>query len=67
MDVKAFLSSLVLVLVIAASPLTSSAQLIDDTFTYQGVLEDAGQPANGAYDLQFQLSTPCPGALRRAR
>lgn len=25
------------------------------SFTYQGTLEDAGQPANGSYDFQFKL------------
>ncbi len=29
---------------------------IGTVFTYQGSLEDAGVPANGAYDLQFQLT-----------
>src|SRR5262245_59958427 len=26
-------------------------------FTYQGRLDDGGQPANGSYDFQFQLGT----------
>ncbi len=31
------------------------AGLTSSTFTYQGRLGDAGQPANGVYDLQFSL------------
>lgn len=36
-----------------AAPL--SAMAIGTALTYQGTLEDAGSPANGAYDLQFTL------------
>lgn len=32
-----------------------SAQAVTSTFTYQGRLQDAGQPANGLFDLKFQL------------
>lgn len=32
-----------------------SAMAIGTALTYQGTLEDAGSPANGAYDLQFTL------------
>jgi hypothetical protein len=28
---------------------------VGDAFTYQGYLEDGGSPANGSYDLQFEL------------
>jgi hypothetical protein len=36
--------------------LTASAGLAQTTaFTYQGKLSDAGNPANGAYDIQFKL------------
>lgn len=34
---------------------TSSA--IGTAFSFQGTLEDGGLPANGLYDLQFQLKT----------
>lgn len=40
---------------------------IGTAFTYQGTLEDGGVPANGSYDLQFQLldaaNAPVGGAL----
>lgn len=29
---------------------------LDSTMTYQGVLDDSGQPANGVFDLRFQLT-----------
>ena len=35
--------------------LASRADALDTVFTYQGFLEDGGQPANGPYDLQFRL------------
>ena len=38
-------------LIIAAAP----ALAIDSSLTYQGALDDGGQPANGSYDLQFTL------------
>lgn len=33
----------------------ASAQNVGTSFTYQGRLQDAGQPANGLFDLQFRL------------
>ena len=39
---------------LAASPAFS----IGSNFTYQGSLVDAGQPANGVFDLEFRLQTP---------
>jgi len=33
----------------------AAAQTFSDGFTYQGVLNDGGQPANGAYDLEFRV------------
>lgn len=42
----------VLAVLLAAAP---PAFAIDTAFTYQGTLEDGGSPADGAYDLQFQL------------
>ncbi|MCC6594692.1 MAG: tail fiber domain-containing protein [Xanthomonadales bacterium] len=44
-------SMLSMALIIAAAP----ALAIDSSLTYQGSLEDGGQPANGSYDLQFTL------------
>jgi hypothetical protein len=35
--------------------LSTSTLAVTNTFTYQGSLNDAGVPANGSYDLQFQL------------
>ncbi len=42
--------------IIAASSIaatTANAQLIRDSFTYQGSLSDNGAPANGLYDITF--------------
>lgn len=35
--------------------LAQSAGAVSNTFTYQGSLVDAGVPANGTYDLRFEL------------
>lgn len=35
--------------------MASQAGAVGTAFTYQGTLEDAGQPANGLYDLQFRV------------
>ncbi|MFG0283584.1 MAG: tail fiber domain-containing protein [Phycisphaerales bacterium JB039] len=41
------------------------AQRFETSFTYQGVLQDDGQPASGAYDLAFDLfDAPMAGLLR---
>lgn len=48
-------SKAILVAILTAFPLTGFA--LSNVFTYQGSLEDANQPANGDYDLQFQLQT----------
>lgn len=40
--------------------LAHDAAAVSTTFTYQGSLTDGGSPANGAYDLRFQLITPGP-------
>ena len=37
--------------------LSTQASALSNAFTYQGSLSDAGNPANGSYDLQFQLQT----------
>lgn len=34
---------------------SARAEAVGTQFTYQGRLQDAGQPANGLYDLRFQL------------
>lgn len=52
-------SALVLLALLLVS---GKAFAIYPDFTYQGYLEDAGQPANGSYDLQFTLQTLGAGA-----
>ncbi|MBL8244002.1 MAG: hypothetical protein JNL89_07430 [Rhodanobacteraceae bacterium] len=42
--------------------LSQPAAALSTAFTYQGSLEDAGVPADGAYDLRFQLIGPGPTA-----
>ena len=37
--------------------LSTQALALSNAFTYQGSLSDAGSPANGSFDLQFQLQT----------
>jgi hypothetical protein len=46
-------------LLVAAAP----AFAISTTFTYQGQLFDAGQPAQASYDLQFELQTQAGAAV----
>jgi hypothetical protein len=41
-------------LLLALAPI-AHAQPLTDSFTYQGELMDAGQPANGVYDIAFNL------------
>ena len=40
-----------------ALALASNAWGLSNSFSYQGSLTDGGTPANGSYDLQFQLQT----------
>lgn len=49
--------NLVRLLCLACVAWTGSALAVGTAFTYQGTLEDGGQPANGNYDLVFQLRT----------
>tara|TARA_R110002073_G_scaffold207517_3_gene367544 strand:+ start:3340 stop:4824 length:1485 start_codon:yes stop_codon:yes gene_type:complete len=52
MSVRSFTAAAI----IAASSIaatTANAQLIRDSFTYQGTLSDNGAPANGLYDITF--------------
>ena len=59
---KVLVSALVtLILIIQAT--TISAQTTQ--FTYQGFLTDAGNPANGAYDLQFKLFSALSGGAQQ--
>ena len=45
-----------LLILTAAAPAAT-----ETTFTWQGRLGDAGQPANGSYDLQFALRDAADG------
>lgn len=42
-------------IVCGSTTFPAPAQSIDSRFTYQGRLQSAGEPANGDFDLQFQL------------
>ncbi len=67
-----FLIGLILVLLIspgsaatlAADEPTSPEVIVGTAFTYQGHLQDGGNPANGAYDLQFSLYDAAAGGLQ---
>ncbi|MEY2428240.1 MAG: hypothetical protein QOJ40_1125, partial [Verrucomicrobiota bacterium] len=50
-----------LVFVLLACVLPISIRSQGTAFTYQGVLKDAGSPANGAYDLAFSLFSASAG------
>ena len=39
------------------------AHALSSSFSYQGSLQDAGQPAKGNYDLQFVLQTQAGAAV----
>ncbi len=52
-----------LCLVLAGLLWGTPAVAIDTRVSYQGALEDAGQPANGSYDLQFVLQDTAGGAI----
>lgn len=43
--------------------LSQQAAAVSNTFTYQGSLVDGGQPANGTYDLRFELSGAIAGPI----
>lgn len=47
----------------AAAFLAPNAQAISTVLNYQGTLQDAGSPASGAYDFQFQLVSPSDVAI----
>ncbi|MEM1329113.1 MAG: hypothetical protein AAGG07_00990 [Planctomycetota bacterium] len=52
-------------LVAGLSAIAGSAQgQLSTAFSYQGVLEDGGAPANGAYDFQFRLFTAELGGVQ---
>jgi len=38
--------------------------VLTTAFTYQGLLQDGGSPANGAYDLQFKLFDAASGGVQ---
>ena len=43
------------------APLANAQTAVGNAFTYQGRLDDNGQPANGLYDLEFRLLTAPAG------
>jgi hypothetical protein len=45
------------------APLANAQTAVGTAFTYQGRLDDNGQPANGLYDLQFQLEPALAGGI----
>lgn len=47
--------SLIAAVAVLVATLPAAAQNVSHAFTYQGVLTDNGQPANGTYDMLFQL------------
>jgi hypothetical protein len=50
-------------LILASLVWAGAAAAIDTRLSYQGSLEDAGQPANGTYDLQFTLQDTTGGTI----
>ena len=49
---------------VLAAAATSGAQPVGTSFTYQGRLTDAGNPANGTYDLQIVLFDAAAGGAQ---
>lgn len=47
---------------VAGLPRLATAQAVGTAFTYQGELGDAGAPASGTYDFEFQLFRAASGA-----
>jgi len=64
------LCSLALAALLAAM-VPAGAEPVSPAFTYQGRLNQSGSPANGQFDLKFELyssaagDTPLPNDLRR--
>ena len=50
-------------LCLAAVAWAGNAFAVSSEFTYQGTLEDGGQPANGVYDLVFNLKSETGASL----
>ena len=57
-------TSLLLCLLVAASLVRAPAASLGSAFTYQGRLTEAGQPANGEYDLRFLLFDADGGGIQ---
>lgn len=51
---------------LAASVLSAGAAVLGTAFTYQGQLNEGGTPANGHYDLRFELFTVSGGGAPTA-
>jgi hypothetical protein len=50
-----------LVLLVALLPRPADAQLLGTAFTYQGILDSAGTPAEGSHDFQFAIFATATG------
>ena len=59
---RQMICTLTLVMLALLSP---AAQAQSTAFTYQGKLTDAGNPANGTYDLQFKLFDASSGGAQQ--
>lgn len=57
-----FVFVLVAASLLFAPPREAHSQTVGTTFTYQGELRDAGAPASGTYDFEFQLFRAATGA-----
>lgn len=53
-------------LVVATVAVAITANAYAETFTYHGSLQEAGEPANGRYDLQLSLYSSASGGKRIA-
>ena len=53
--------SIVIIIITAFSTLNLAGAPAGSAFTYQGVLSSAGEPARGAFDLEFQLYPSASG------
>lgn len=51
------------ILLLAGTAWAGNAFAVSSEFTYQGTLEDGGQPANGVYDLVFNLKSEIGASL----
>ena len=57
------LEAIVLASLLGVVPAPATAVPVGSAFTYQGRLVDAGNPANGPYDLRFTLFDAATGGV----